>query len=93
MARDAIMPRRPWWTDREKTRLEKSHFLFYIYLVGPEYIGQVNTDKAALSCRLAGGGTIFPALQRALLCAAQPSCGAAGPADARLGAVGYRDLQ
>ena len=37
-----------------------------------------------------GGGTIFPAAQQALLCAAQPSCGAAGPADARLGAVGYR---
>ena len=37
-----------------------------------------------------GRGTIIPAAQRALLCAAQPSCGAAGPADARLGAVGYR---
>ena len=37
-----------------------------------------------------GGGTIFPAAQRALLCAAQPSCGAAGPADARLGTVRYR---
>src|SRR5271165_4868521 len=36
-----------------------------------------------------GRGTIIPAAQRALLCAAQPSCGAAGPADARLGAVGY----
>ena len=38
----------------------------------------------------AGRGTIIPAAQRALLCAAQPSCGVAGPADARLGTVRYR---